>query len=137
VFNDVVSDVSYAGIAMRVEILGQERRRRWRDDEKLAIVMSVGDDGATITEVAHRHDITRQQIYAWRSELKKKGLLSAASNALFIPVDVKAVQMNAADDREMSSGVVELRLSCGRTLRFGSSVDTTALTQLIRAVETA
>ena len=136
-FNDVVSDVSYAGIAMRVEILGQERRRRWRDDEKLAIVMSVGDDGATITEVAHRHDITRQQIYAWRSELKKKGLLSAASNALFIPVDVKAVQMNAADDREMSSGVVELRLSCGRTLRFGSSVDTTALTQLIRAVETA
>ena len=122
---------------MRVEILGQERRRRWREEDKLAIVMSVGDDGATITEVAHRHDITRQQIYAWRSELKKKGLLSAASNALFIPVDVKAVQMNAADDREMSSGVVELRLSCGRTLRFGSSVDTTALTQLIRAVETA
>jgi transposase len=87
VFNDVVSDVSYAGIAMRVEILGQERRRRWRDDEKLAIVMSVGGAGATITEVAHRHDITRQQIYAWRSELKKKGLLSAPSNALFIPVE--------------------------------------------------
>ncbi|KAB1083555.1 transposase [Neorhizobium galegae] len=122
---------------MRVEILGQERRRRWRDDEKLAIVMSVGDAGATITEVAHRHDITRQQIYAWRSELKKKGLLSAASNALFIPVDVKAVQMDVADDRERSSGMVELRLSCGRTLRFGSSVDTTALTQLIRAVEAA
>ncbi|WP_246401321.1 IS66-like element accessory protein TnpA [Rhizobium hidalgonense] len=136
-FNDVVNDVSYAGIAMRVEILGQERRRRWRDDEKLAIVMSVGDAGATITEIAHRHDITRQQIYAWRSELKKKGLLSAASNALFIPVDVKAVQMDVADDRERSSGMVELRLSCGRTLRFGSSIDTTALTQLIRAVEAA
>lgn len=43
VFNDDVSDVSYAGIAMRVDILGQERRRRWRDDEKPAIVMSVGD----------------------------------------------------------------------------------------------
>ncbi|WP_064697144.1 IS66-like element accessory protein TnpA [Rhizobium aegyptiacum] len=122
---------------MRVEILGQERRRRWRDDEKLAIVTSVGDAGATITEVAHRHDITRQQIYAWRSELKKKGLLSAASNALFIPVDVKAVPMDVADDRERSSGMVELRLSCGRTLRFGSSIDTTALTQLIRAVEAA
>ncbi|WP_404943754.1 transposase [Rhizobium ruizarguesonis] len=35
--------------------------------------MSVGVAGATITEVAHRHDLTRQQIYAWRSELKKKG----------------------------------------------------------------
>ena len=136
-FNDVVSDVSYAGIAMRVEILGQERRRRWRDDEKLAIVMSVGDGGATITEVAHRHDITRQQIYAWRSELKKKGLLSASSNALFIPVDVKAVRTDLGDDPERASGMVELRLSCGRTLRFGSAFDTAALTQIIRAVEAA
>jgi transposase len=137
VFNDVVSDVSYAGIAMRVEILGQERRRRWRDDEKLAIVLSVGDAEGTITEVAHRYDITRQQIYAWRSELKKRGLLSASSNALFIPVDMNAVQMDVADDRERCSGLVELRLSCGRTLRFGSTVDTAALTQLIQAVEAA
>ncbi|NEH32649.1 transposase [Rhizobium ruizarguesonis] len=58
---------------MRVEILGQERRRRWREEDKLAIVMSVGVAGATITEVAHRHDLTRQQIYAWRSELQKEG----------------------------------------------------------------
>ena len=72
-FNDVVSDVSKAESAMRVEILGRERRRRWLDDEKLAIVMSVGVAGATITEVAHRHDVTRQQIYTWRSELKKEG----------------------------------------------------------------
>ncbi|MBY5370562.1 transposase [Rhizobium leguminosarum] len=77
---------------MRVEILGQERRRRWREEDKLAIVMSVGVSGATITEIAHRHDVTRQQIYAWRSELKKKGLLSASANALFIPVDMNAVQ---------------------------------------------
>jgi transposase len=47
---------------MRVEILGQEHRRRWRDDEKLAIFMSVGVAGATITEVAHRHGVSRQQI---------------------------------------------------------------------------
>nr|WP_246663389.1 transposase [Rhizobium sp. WL3] len=44
--------------------------------------MSVGVSGATITEVAQRHDVTRQQIYTWRRELKKKGLLSASSNAL-------------------------------------------------------
>ncbi|TCL91856.1 transposase [Rhizobium sp. PP-WC-2G-219] len=122
---------------MRVEILGRERRRGWRDDEKLAIVVSVGDAGATITEVAHQHDITRQQIYAWRSQLKKKGLLSASSDALFIPVDMKVVQMDVADDREQCFGMVELRLSCGRTLRFGSAVDTSALTQIIRAVEAA
>ncbi|MDX0363780.1 transposase [Sinorhizobium medicae] len=49
---------------MRVEILGQERRRRWGDAKKLDVVMSIGLDGATVTEVAHRHDVSRQQIYA-------------------------------------------------------------------------
>lgn len=122
---------------MRVEVLGQERRRRWRDDEKLAIVTAVGEAGATITEVAHRHDVTRQQIYAWRSELKKKGLLSPSANALFIPVDMNAVQTDVPEYRERGSVMIELRLSCGRTLRFESSVDTGALTQLIRAVEAA
>jgi transposase len=44
---------------MRVEILGEELRRRWGDEKKLAIVMSVGIEGATVTEVAQRHDMTR------------------------------------------------------------------------------
>jgi transposase len=51
--------------------------------------------GATITEIARLHDVTRQQIYAWRSELKKKGLLSVSSSAFFIPVDLNAVQNDA------------------------------------------
>jgi len=42
VFNDVFSDVSYAGFAMRGEILGAERRRFWHEDDKLSIVLSVG-----------------------------------------------------------------------------------------------
>ena len=59
---------------MRGEVLGVERRRRWRDEDKLGIVLSVGIDGASVTQVARRHDVTRQQIYRWRHELKKKGL---------------------------------------------------------------
>ena len=59
---------------MRGEILGFERRRRWNAEEKLSIVLSVGIDGATVTQVAQRHEITRQQIYAWRHFLKSKGL---------------------------------------------------------------
>ncbi|EKD59901.1 MAG: hypothetical protein ACD_54C01057G0003 [uncultured bacterium] len=45
-----------------------ERRRWWGDDEKLGIVLSVDVNGATVTQVAQRHDVTRQQIYAWRHE---------------------------------------------------------------------
>ncbi|WP_416235285.1 transposase [Paracoccus sp. (in: a-proteobacteria)] len=50
-----------------------ERRRFWHDDDKLEIVMSVGVGGASVTQVAQRHEIRRQQIYAWRHDLKKKG----------------------------------------------------------------
>ncbi|MBB4167363.1 transposase [Rhizobium sp. BK538] len=84
---------------MRVEILGQERRRRWGDEKKLDVVMSVGLDGATVTEVAHRHDVTRQQIYAWRHELKKKGLLPPTADTVFLRVDTSAMD-DAALGRE-------------------------------------
>ncbi|API51198.1 transposase (plasmid) [Rhizobium leguminosarum] len=123
---------------MRVEILGQERRRRWSNEDKLAIVTAVGEAGATITEVARRHDVTRQQIYTWRSELKKKGLLSTSGNAVFIPVGLSAAQADVSEGREICCcGMIELRLSCGRTLRFESSVAPSVLTQVIRAVEAA
>lgn len=59
---------------MRGEILGLERRRFWRDEDKLEIITSVGVGGATVTQVAQRHEVTRQQIYAWRHDLKKQGL---------------------------------------------------------------
>jgi transposase-like protein len=55
---------------MRGDVLGVERRRRWDDEVKLAVVSAVGVDDATVTQVAQRHDVTRQQIYAWRHELK-------------------------------------------------------------------
>ncbi|WP_216333638.1 transposase [Rhizobium sp. X9] len=65
---------------MRGDIIGLEWRRRWGDDDTLEIVLSVGMGGATVTQVAQRHAVTRQQIYAWRHELKRKGLLSACLN---------------------------------------------------------
>ncbi|MER8701674.1 transposase [Mesorhizobium sp. M1273] len=67
---------------MRVEILGAERRHRWGDKKKLDIDMSPGIEGATVTEVAERHGVTRQQIYTWRRELRRKGLLLAVRGRL-------------------------------------------------------
>lgn len=140
-FNDVVSDVSYVGLAMRGELLGLERRRFWRDEDKLEIVMSVGVDGATVTQVAQRHEITRQQIYAWRHELKKKGLWSPDAGALFLPVDIPvaagvSVPQLPAPEAPPSTAI-ELRLPGGRSLHFDSTMDPAALSFLIRAVEAA
>lgn len=139
--NDVVSDVFYAGCRMRGDVLGLERRRRWDDEAKLGIVLSVGVDGATVTQVAQRHDVTRQQIYAWRYELKKKGRLFPTADALFLPITApepmetslpEAAASPTAPDRQ-----VELMLANGRCLRFAPDLEPTILVRLIRMVEAA
>ncbi|OSP53760.1 hypothetical protein BV911_16250 [Pseudoruegeria sp. SK021] len=87
---------------MRGEILGFERRRRWSDEEKQGIVMSVGVDEATVTQVAQRHEITRQQVYSWRHEMKKKGVWSPDGGALFLPFDIPAHGVPASRTRPPS-----------------------------------
>ncbi|WP_350939027.1 transposase [Thioclava kandeliae] len=69
------------------EVLGVERRRRWSDDEKLEILLEVGVGGASVTQVAQRHELTRSQVYCWRRDLKQKGLWSPDRGAVFLPVD--------------------------------------------------
>lgn len=125
---------------MQGDVLGRERRRRWHDEEKLAVILEVGVDGATVTSVAQRHELTRQQIYSWRRELRLKGMLLPTRGAVFLPVESATVQ--AAPPLGMSCeaaapDIIELRLSNGRSLRFGSGLDTTTLRRLIQAVEVA
>lgn len=118
---------------MRGDILGLERRRRWSDEEKLGIVLSVGVAGATVTQVAQRHEVTRQQLYAWRHELKKKGLLSPLPETVVLPVELNApaelaVPSLAEDLTPQRPALIELQLANGRCLRFDPMLDTTTLT---------
>lgn len=119
------------------EVLGVERRRRWNDDEKLEIVLEVGIGGASVTQVAQRHEITRSQIYGWRRELKMKGLWSPDRGAVFLPVELGAMPDPSRTSAPSRPILVELRLANGRCLRFDSSMDGEALTRLVRAVEAA
>lgn len=124
---------------MRGEILGVERRRRWNAEEKLSIVLSVGVDGATVTQVAQRHEITRQQIYAWRHLLKGKGLWPVEGGPVFLPFDVGAEPETEppVDFQEPGLEFVEIALVKGRQLRVSSGLDDATLARLIRVVETA
>lgn len=125
--------------SVRGEVLGVERRRRWSDQEKLAILQSVGIGGATVSQVARRHDLRRQQIYAWRSELKQKGLLPQDAGPVFLPVEFPQVFPGGAEACPTSAGSarVEVVLRNGRSLRVDAHVDVAALTQLIQTVEAA
>jgi transposase len=120
---------------MRQEILrGVERRRRWTDEQKLAILSEVGEDGWSAAAVARRHDISRQQLYQWRRELVRKGLISVAP-AVFLPV---AAEATAGTNAQLDSvHTVELGLAKGRTLTVTTEVPAVVLQRLIRTVEAA
>jgi transposase len=49
-------------------ITGPERRRRWRLDEKLAILQEAFAPGAVVSEVARRRELSTALIYNWRRQ---------------------------------------------------------------------
>lgn len=51
-------------------ITGPERRRRWSEDQKRAIVAESFAPGAVVSDVARRADISAGQIYRWRQEFR-------------------------------------------------------------------
>ena len=71
-------------------ISGVERRRRWSDADKLRIVAEADEAGATVAEVARRHEISRSILWAWRKQARA-GVLATPDPLDFLPVVVDAV----------------------------------------------
>jgi transposase len=46
-------------------ITGVERRRRWRDKDKLRVPAEAEQPGARTSEVARRHNINRGLLWYW------------------------------------------------------------------------
>src|SRR5437660_4717664 len=69
----------------RVEVItGPERRRRWSEDQKRAIVAESFVPGAVVSNVARRADISAGQIYHWRQELRATATAAAGIPALWL-----------------------------------------------------
>ena len=76
---------------MGLEIIsGVERRRRWSMADKLRIVAEADKPGATVAEVARRHEISRSILWAWRKQARA-GVLATPDPRGFLPVVVDAV----------------------------------------------
>ena len=118
-------------------LLGPERRRRWSDGEKIAILIEAVDPNMTVAEVARRHGITRQHIYQWRSDMRQ-GRLVDENGGPFLAVEY--VGPPFWDDGEVPpsvDGLVEVTLRKGRVLRAPASIPPGVLTSLIKAAEAA
>jgi len=66
-----------AGVATE-PIAGRGPRRRWSSSAKARIVGESLQPGAVVSEIAKRHGVPREQVYAWRRQALAAGSGSAA-----------------------------------------------------------
>ena len=127
-------------------ITGVERRRQWRDEEKLRILAELNQPGVKFSEVARRHDVSRGLLWQWRDAHRRGRLV--AETADFLPLQIvpdlavsappggsgpppcaapPAVE-DEADER------IEIVLPDGTALRVPETIGASALRRLLSAL---
>ena len=138
-----------------VEILPRvERRRKWTEAEKAALLAEVEAEGGKVSVVARRHRVAESLLYNWRAACKAAvaaarvgadgvrpawrcrprrcggpALLAAPQAARSEPPERRS-----SDDRV---GMIELDLPTGARLRVDAFVNETALARVLRAMKRA
>lgn len=116
----------------RVEVLaGPERRRRWNWEEKARIVAESLAPDAVASSVALRYGLHRNQLYAWRRELRATAEAAAADGAPppgFVPVVV------TEEPAAVSALAIEIEMA-GARVRISPGVDPALLAEVLRALK--
>jgi transposase len=118
----------------RFEVIASTRRR-WRREQKLAILAEVDAPGGSVSEVARRHALHTSLLFRWRRELSRRKASAPVSPAQgFVPVRLPPPSLPAPPS-PARPGTIEVVLVGGRTIRVGADVDTGALLRLVDALE--
>ena len=127
-------------------ITGVERRRQWRDEEKLRILAELNQPGVKFSEVARRHDVSRGLLWQWR-DAQRRGRL-VAETPTFVPFQV--VPELAAPEPPGGSGPppragrpgpddepderIEIVLPDGTAVRVTATITATTLRRVLAAL---
>jgi transposase len=112
-----------------VLITGRERRRRWRDDEKQAILMAAVSPGAVVVEVARRHEISTSLIYKWRSD----AMVMGRSAGDFVPA-VVVEDPPRAEATAAAEPAIVVELANGVRVSIGATATVSMATAALRAL---
>jgi transposase len=116
----------------RLEVInGALGRRRWSAEAKARIVAESLAPGAVISEVARRHDLRPQQLFAWRHQARQGRLVLPAEALSFVPVVAAAADAAPASARP--AGLIEVALG-DVVVRVPPEVDSKLLAKVLRAV---
>jgi transposase len=129
-------DKSFQVIDAEVSVLDASpatSRRRWSGSAKSRILAEALEPGVNVSAIARRHGLKPQQLFGWRRQALRSGMIRPAMPGSdgpgFIPIEAPKLEACACRGLEIVVGDV--------TLRTGIDVSSARLTELIRAVRQA
>ena len=130
--------IDASDVRRRVDIrVGVGRRRRWSNETKGRIVAVSYSSGAVVSEVARRHDMSPQHLFAWRKAARAGLLTLPADEApMFVPVVRATHDAVAAATAAKGSGAISIEIA-GVVVRVEPGVDPGRLRDVLRAVKAA
>jgi transposase len=141
--SDVDSDICKPHRPRRVEVLsGVERRRKWPDERKIAIVAETLEPGVAVSDVARRHELSPSQLFGWLKQFRNEaqGLLDAKrfpERPVFAPavVDTTPVASHTLPALLPSIDPAVIEVSVGEaTVRIRGAVDGRTLAAVLKAL---
>lgn len=110
----------------------RRKRRSWALEDKRRIVDESLEDGASIAEVARRHDLNTNQLLTWRRQF---GVEPPAPQDLAPILPVRITPDTAgADSDARPSGQMEIVLAEGDRILVWADVETAALSRVLKAL---
>src|SRR5947209_2141909 len=109
-------------------ITGPERRRRWRLEDKLAVVADAFSPGVVVTDVARRCEVSASLIYRWRRQA-----MMAQTPAPFVPAVIGGEDVPAPRSPEAEPAIV-VELAGGGRVRIASSAPAVLVSATLRAL---
>lgn len=136
------------GVRMpRVEVITRgERRRVWGLEQKREIVAESLGPALTPAEVARKHGISSGLLYNWRRQILDEQMARASRTPSGFtqveiepaPTDLTAQRLEAVPPQPVvsprPSGLIEIVLPAGVTLRVDAAVDEKALRRVLAAL---
>ena len=122
-------------------LVGRERRRRWTTAQKRRIVEESFAPGASVSEVAHRHDVHPNQLHGWRKDARLGSLpIVASPPGSFVPVELAGVEQPALPPPAIVAEttpplLIEVVLRNGRVVRFPERIGARRAARLVDALD--
>jgi transposase len=136
--SDDTNNITSAVRPRRIEVLsGSERRRRWSDETKIAMVAEALVPGAVVSEIARRHDVVPSQLFGWMRRFRDAATaaMMSAESPVFATAVVEVAPAMSAPPSASAEPQAAIEISVGAaTVLIRGAVDSRTLAAVLKAL---